>query len=163
MHHDFMLVKKSKINTNEKREKVFTNYFNNNKENLPCVQIEDDIIIYIYDTLKWIRNDSEESTQKKGLAYHGLTLIQDDNAEKLKKIIKAWAILFSLGEEEFSLEGAYVFEGMKVHEGEEYFTGGSYEKILVNKRKLIKDFKKLIEILEIAEKDKEYCVFHMGI
>ncbi|WP_438543795.1 hypothetical protein [Clostridium sp.] len=156
-------MKKSKISTKDKREKVVTNYFNNNKENLPFIQIEDDIIIYIYDTLKWIRNDCEEIVEKRGLAYHGLTLIQDDNAEKLKKIIKAWAILFSLGDEEFTLEGSYVFEGMKVHEGEEYFVGGSYEKIIVKKRKLLKDLKKLIDMLEVVEKNAEYCVFHMGI
>ncbi|MGL5414719.1 MAG: hypothetical protein ACRDAU_03550 [Clostridium sp.] len=163
MHHDFILVKKNKINVNEKREKTCTNYFNGNKENLPFVQIDDDIIIYIYDTLKWIRNDCEESTEKKGLAYHGLTLIQDDNAKKLKKIIKAWGILFSLGEEEFTLEGSYVYENLGIHEGEEYFTGGSYEKIIVKKRKLLSDLKKLIDMLEVVEKNKEYCVFHRGV
>lgn len=165
MHHDFVLVKKSKINTENKMNKVFDNYFNNNQENLPYAKIEDDIIIYMLDTLKWIRNDYTKIEEKKGLAYYGITLIKDKNAEKLSKIMKAWATLFAQGDKEFELTGMYTLFGEETYDEitDSYYKDGQYEKIRVVRAELLKDLKKLISILEKAINDKEYCVVHMGI
>ena len=53
------------------------------------IHIEDNLILYIVDTLKWIDTFSSLKTNRKtkGLNYHGVTYFKGDSIRKLRKII----------------------------------------------------------------------------
>ena len=53
------------------------------------VHIEDNLILYIFDTLNWINTFSSLKTNRetKGLNYHGVTYFKGDSIRKLRKII----------------------------------------------------------------------------
>ncbi|ENZ02613.1 hypothetical protein HMPREF1092_01848 [Clostridium thermobutyricum] len=68
MYHDFILVKKTTINTKNKFDKLISNYFNNNKDEISFVKIRDDLILYIFDTLKWLESDFYELGVRKGIS-----------------------------------------------------------------------------------------------
>ena len=73
------------------------------------VHIEDNLILYIFDTLNWINTFSSLKTNRetKGLNYHGVTYFKGDSIRKLRKIIFYWKELFNVAEKNFELMGIY--------------------------------------------------------
>ena len=71
------------------------------------IHIEDNLILYIVDTLKWIDTFSSLKTNRKtkGLNYHGVTYFKGDSIRKLRKIIFYWRELFNIAEKKFKLMG----------------------------------------------------------
>ncbi|WP_195970943.1 hypothetical protein [Clostridium thermobutyricum] len=165
MYHDFILVKKTTINTKNKFDKLISNYFNNNKDEISFVKIRDDLILYIFDTLKWLESDFYELGVRKGISYHGITIIKDENAKKAKDIIEAWKNLFSNGDEVIKLTGEYIFENELEYDefGKKYYKYGQYKKIFLKKDEVLKSLEGLEKFLKISSENKEYCVVHFGI
>ena len=60
-----------------------------NKEKIEKVNIPDDFINYIKDSLFWIVSSWNGKTLKSGLPYYGEALISDDELVKFKTILGA--------------------------------------------------------------------------
>ena len=67
-----------------------------NKEKIEKVNIPDDFINYIKDSLFWIVSSWNGKTLKSGLPYYGEALISDEELVKFKTILEKWRGLFSL-------------------------------------------------------------------
>ena len=117
------------------------------------VYIEDNLILYIVDTLKWINTFSSLKTNKetKGLNYHGVTYFKGDSIRKLKKIIFYWKELFNIAEKKFELMGIYYSPKRK-----------KYLKNRYSKKEVIESLENLINLCDRAEKENK-IIEHSGI
>ena len=117
------------------------------------VCIEDNLILYIIDTLKWVNTFSSLKTNKetKGLNYHGVTYFKGDSIRKLKNIIFYWKELFNIAEKKFELRGIYYNTKRK-----------KYLKNRYSKREVIEILEKLINLCDRAEKENK-IIEHQGI
>ena len=117
------------------------------------VYIEDNLILYIVDTLKWINTFSSLKTNKetKGLNYHGVTYFKGDSIRKLKKIIFYWKELFNIAEKKFELMGIYYSPKRK-----------KYLKNRYSKKEVIESLENLINLCDRAEKENK-IIEHRGI
>ena len=117
------------------------------------VYIEDNLILYIVDTLKWINTFSSLKTNKetKGLNYHGVTYFKGDNIKKLKKIIFYWKELFNIAEKKFELMGIYYSPKRKKYLKNRYI-----------KKEVIESLENLINLCDRAEKENK-IIEHWGI
>ena len=117
------------------------------------VCIEDNLILYIIDTLKWVDTFSSLKTNKetKGLNYHGVTYFKGDSIRKLKNIIFYWKELFNIAENKFELRGIYYNTERK-----------KYPKNRYTKREVIEILEKLINLCDRAEKENK-IIEHQGI
>jgi len=117
------------------------------------VYIEDNLILYIVDTLKWIDTFSSLKTNRetKGLNYHGVTYFKGDNIKKLKKIIFYWKELFNIAEKKFELMGIYYSPKRK-----------KYLKNRYSKKEVIESLENLINLCDRAEKENK-IIEHRGI
>ena len=117
------------------------------------VCIEDNLILYIIDTLKWVNTFSSLKTNKetKGLNYHGVTYFKGDSIRKLKNIIFYWKELFNIAEKKFELRGIYYNTKRK-----------KYLKNRYTKREVIEILEKLINLCDRAEKENK-IIEHQGI
>ena len=67
----------------------------NNQLDLKCmskrykhISIHDDIIIFIFKTLKWFKSENNTKTKTtKGLFYYGISLIESDNLNTFLRIV----------------------------------------------------------------------------
>lgn len=122
------------------------------------VTIHDDIILYIMDSLNWVRAENpmkrEEGPQQYGINYCGITLFQQSEARLLHRIFSAWRELFTHAPSEFKLTGNYVED--------EHDNTGYYEKIKVEKAALIDQLTKMLAILVQLEAGTGY-LYHYGI
>lgn len=79
----------------------------NNQLDLKCmskrykhISIHDDIIIFIFKTLKWFKSENNTKTKTtKGLFYYGISLIESDNLNTFLRIVVLWKELFKLAPE----------------------------------------------------------------
>ena len=117
------------------------------------VYIEDNLILYIVDTLKWIDTFSDLKTNRetKGLNYHGVTYFKGDNIKKFKKIIFYWKELFNIAEKKFELMGIYYSPKRK-----------KYLKNRYSKKEVIESLENLINLCDRAEKENK-IIEHRGI
>ena len=117
------------------------------------VYIEDNLILYIVDTLKWINTFSSLKTNKetKGLNYHGVTYFKGDSIRKLKKIIFYWKELFNIAEKKFELMGIYYSPKRKKYLKNRYI-----------KKEVIGSLENLINLCDRAEKENK-IIEHSGI
>ena len=115
--------------------------------------IEDNLILYIVDTLKWINTFSSLKTNKetKGLNYHGVTYFKGDSIRKLKKIIFYWKELFNIAEKKFELMGIYYSPKRKKYLKNRYI-----------KKEVIESLENLINLCDRAEKENK-IIEHSGI
>ena len=117
------------------------------------VYIEDNLILYIVDTLKWIDTFSSLKTNRetKGLNYHGVTYFKGDNIKKFKKIIFYWKELFNIAEKKFELMGIYYSPKRKKYLKNRYI-----------KKEVIESLENLINLCDRAEKENK-IIEHRGI
>ena len=136
-----------------------------------ALQVHDDIIHYIGDSLMWITCYSpghKEMVKLKGLNLYGPTIIKKDGAETAWRIFRAWADLFACGPYELELTGSYV-----VTEGDEdagsdcrvaAVDSGSYEKIRIVRDALVEQMSALASYCyEVIEGDDDVYLLHLGI
>ena len=116
------------------------------------VHLDDNLILYIIDTLKWVKTFSklENNIEKNGLNYHGITYFKGESITKLKNIILHWINIFSLGEDVIELRGMY------------YINIGKHSYNKYKKKYLIESLKKLVVLCEKAEKENK-IIEHWGI
>ena len=105
--------------------------------------IKSGIIIYMFDTMKWINTFNKLKIKNKGLFYHGTTYFEKDNIKKLKEIIFCWRDLFSEATENFEIE--VLLDQNK----EEYYIENH------NKKEVIESLEKLIDLCNSAEKENK--------
>ena len=117
------------------------------------IHIEDNLILYIVDTLKWIDTFSSLKTNRKtkGLNYHGVTYFKGDSIRKLRKIIFYWRELFNIAEKKFKLMGIYYSPKRK-----------KYLKNKYSKKEVIETLENLINLCNRAEKENK-IIEHRGI
>ena len=117
------------------------------------IYIEDNLILYIVDTLKWIDtfSDLKTSDTENGLNYHGVTYFKGDNIKKLKKIIFYWKELFNIAEKKFELMGIYYNPKRKKYLKNKYI-----------KKEVIESLENLINLCDRAEKENK-IIEHRGI
>ncbi|MFD3156331.1 hypothetical protein ACFIJ5_05645 [Haloimpatiens sp. FM7330] len=117
------------------------------------VEIHDDIIIYINDTLNWIpsKNPAFEDMPKGfGLNHYGITLFDKESAPIIKNIFSGWIKIFSQAPSKFKLTGEYEL-------GSE-----TYEKIQLERNKVIDSFEKMFLLANKLENENYYLI-HLGI
>jgi len=117
------------------------------------VHLDDNLILYIIDTLKWIKTFSklENNIEKNGLNYYGITYFKGESITKLKNIILHWINIFSLGEDVIELEGIFYNSQKKKNSKNKY-----------RKKYIIESLEKLIALCEKAEKENK-IIRHWGI
>ena len=117
------------------------------------VHLDDNLILYIIDTLKWVKTFSklENNIEKNGLNYHGITYFKDEGIKKLKNILFHWKNIFNLGENVIELEGIFYNSQKKKNSKNKY-----------RKKYIIESLEKLIALCEKAEKENK-IIKHWGI
>lgn len=105
--------------------------------------IKSGIIIYMFDTLKWINTFNKLKIKNKGLYYHGSTYFEKNSIKKLKEIIFCWKDLFNEATENFEME--VLLDQNK----EEYYIENH------NKKEVIESLEKLIDLCNSAEKENK--------
>ena len=117
------------------------------------VHLDDNLILYIIDTLKWIKTFSklENNIEKNGLNYHGITYFKDEGIKKLKNILFHWKNIFNLGEDVIELEGIFYNSQKKRNSKNKY-----------SKKYIVESLEKLIALCEKAEKENK-IIRHWGI
>ena len=117
------------------------------------VHIEDNLILYIFDTLNWIDTFSSLKTNRetKGLNYHGVTYFKGDSIRKLRKIIFYWRELFNVAEKNFELIGIYYSPKRRKYLRNRY-----------SKKEVIESLENLINLCDGAEKENK-IIEHRGI
>ena len=151
LNHDFLLL--------SIRENSYT-YYMRWINNPLAVQIHDDVMDYIQDTLNWVTcyNPAKKMMKHSGLNFCGPTIIKSDGAVVTTKIFTAWANLLSNGPKEIKLTGPYGWI-----EGESKETG-SYSAIKVDRDEVVERFKKLADFSkQVVDSEDELFILHLGI
>ena len=117
------------------------------------VHLDDNLILYIIDTLKWVKTFSklENNIEKNGLNYHGITYFKDEGIKKLKNILFHWKNIFNLGEDVIELEGIFYNSQKKRNSKNKY-----------SKKYIVESLEKLIALCEKEEKENK-IIKHWGI
>ena len=151
LNHDFLLL--------SSREHVYTDFMKWINSPL-AVQIHNDVMEYIQDTLNWVTcyTPSKNMMKRKGLNFYGPTIIKSDGAIVAGKIFTAWAELLSNGPMEIKLTGAYSWI-----EGESKGTS-HYSAIKADRDEIIEGFKKLAGFSkQVIDSNDELFILHLGI
>lgn len=150
LHHEFFLITKNEL---QKMNNITLSILTNKVEK---VEISDEIMEYIKDTLEWIPAYSVDAFEKiNGLDYFYCTVIHKNGATTLKNVLEGWISLFKNSPQCLRLRGELVME-----EGEESW---SHRVIDINRDELICEFSKLVAFSVKVINSEEYCIFHMGI
>lgn len=108
--------------------------------------IKNSLILYMFDTIRWINTVNKFKIKNKGLFYHKSTYFEKNSISKLKKIILCWKNLFNEATENFEIE--VVLNPNK----EGYFTEN------YNKKEVLEILKKLINLCEKAEQENKIII-----
>ncbi len=151
LNHDFLLL--------STRKQRFTDYMKwiNHQD---AIQIHDDLMNYMQDTMGWITcyNPASKMTKHKGLNFYGPTVIKKDGAVKAEKLFTSWADLFATGPKRIKLTGGWTYTVKKGMEA------GSYEinkfdrdEVVAALRALAKNFK------SVANSNDDLFILHLGM
>ena len=151
LNHDFLL-----LSTREHPYTDYMKWINHPK----AIQIHDDVMCYMQDTLNWITcyNPAQKMMKHKGMNFYGPTVIKKDGAEDSEKLFTTWATLFSIGPKRIKLTGAY---GWTEGEGKE--TGG-YDEIRIYRDEVVDKLRTLAKYSKsVANSDGALFLLHLGI
>ena len=135
--HEFVVISKENV------QRVISDDMNS-------VVISDIIIRYINDSLQWISSIWNDGKRKKGISYHGYSIIEGEEINKLKNLIMQWENLFRLSPSEIYLTGGFLLEK------------NQYEKNKIKRDCIIGELHSLVEICEEAIK-RDANILHNGI
>ena len=109
------------------------------------IYIDDNLILYIIETLEWIDTFYFLKTRekRKGLNYYGNTYFEGESIKKLRRIIFHWRELFREARDDFEIIKTYDLDK------------DEYIKQKLNKNEVIKDLEKLISLCERAERENK--------
>lgn len=114
------------------------------------IVVSDDLILYLWDSFKWIKFKWANGKCKKGLDYYGYTIMEEEEIKNLIPIIEKWIELFECAPEKFSLTGLYMCEENK------------YEKIKMKRKRVLNELCSFVQLCKKAlETDK--IIVHYGI
>ena len=135
--HNFFVISDLRDITNKINNQLDINCMSGRYE---YVSIHDDIIIFIFKTLKWFKSENDTKTKAtKGLFYYGISLIESDNLNTFLHIVVLWKELFKLAPETDVIpESGF------------------------SKKEIILQIENLIRLLEHATKSNK-IVLHLGI
>lgn len=151
--HKFLLLKNESI---DNIDKLIIDYYNGDRNNIEKeVEVEDDIILYMLDTFKFIKSSNVSGKLIQGIDYYGYSIFEGKEALKAKNIFESWRNIFKEGEEEFELTGEFTWIEDKVFDGE-------YRKMFFNKALVLEVLRDLVNIYDIGSKG-ECKVLHLGI
>ena len=151
LDHDFLLVSRREFSA-----PGFFHWINSPK----AIQIHDDVIRYVQDTLNWITcyNPGRRMTKQKGLNLCGPTIIKSDGAPCAEAVFAAWAKVFSNGPKKIQLTGAY--EWIDGDSG----GSGRYSKIKVDRDEIVAKFTAIANYArKVGGSKNEFLILHMGI
>ena len=151
LNHDFLLL--------SSREHAYTDYLKwiNNPR---AVQVHDDIMNYIRDTLTWITcyNPAKKMAKHKGLNFYGPTVIKSDGAIIAGSLFAAWATLLSNAPKKITLTGDY---GWIEGESQE---SGKYSMIKADRDEIVERFKQVANFSKRVVRSKDdLFILHLGI
>ena len=133
-------------------------YSRNRLEWQDKIEIPDDIILYIFDSLNWVPTlNPETNNDSHGLNYYGVTLIEKDGAILLKRILESWISLFINGPSVFKLRGKFIWVEENKDDG--YW---QRENIEFERDYVIRILKKLKDFSCRLENDNVF-IMHYGI
>ena len=148
LYHEFFIV--NRLLNNE-------NYYILTKDRGETVSLEDDFILYIYDSLKWVKSYNPSKQEFcMGLCLYGVTQIYGESLSKFKNIIRTYRNLFEYAPSSIILKGSY-----SVQQSNNADLGG-YEVLVFDKDKLLKKLDMLIDMCQKALVGNNYLL-HYGI
>ena len=123
-----------------------------------AIRIHDDLMHYMFDTLKWIPSfNPDKRVPYSGLCTCGNTVIKSDGAVIAARVFHAWANLFAHGPEQLCLTGLW-----SSTEGEPH--SGQYLRIEVRRDEVVSKLMILAGYADqVAESNDELYMLHMGI
>lgn len=162
--HDFVLLNKNEFsydNCCELSDKVSYD-----------VSIDDDLILYFMDYLKWLPTYSPLlKIRMHGLDYHAMTIIDIEGATEALILFSSLVNILKLAPNILRLTGAYTY----VHADDNVIdpnekvdrifreTAG-YEKIVMQKSEVIRQFEILAELMrKVIDSNNTLYVLHFGI
>jgi hypothetical protein len=152
--HEFYLVP----STIDVEQQQFWMGIKNRSEIVDSVEIHDDIILYISDTLKWIPSKNpaiKGAPRGAGINYHGVTLFDDESAIVLGNVFNSWKQLFENSPEVIKLTGEYLTI-VDQHDS------GHYENLFLNRNEILKQFDKIVSFANKLSNGSFYLI-HCGI
>ncbi len=156
LYHSFFLLESDKYLPSRKRETIidFDEIFENNK----CVNIQDDHLRYMNDTLLWIPTYNYWKKEiSHGLNLHGETVIQKNGAFVAHKVFTNWSNLFRCGTRTFEITGNYTF----IVDNPEQ---GFYEMLNINRDEFVETLETLAFYCEeVIKSDDQKFIWHFGI
>ncbi len=148
LYHEFFIV--NRLLHNE-------NYYIPTIDRGETVSLEDDFILYIYDSVKWVKSYNPSKKEFcMGLCLYGVTQIYGDSLIKFKNIIRVYRDLFEYAPSRIVLRGLYNF-----NESNDADLGG-YEVLIYDKDELLKKLDMLIDVCKKALANNNYLL-HYGI
>ncbi len=129
---------------------IYTDQNGNITKNSLEIKVDDFIILYIKDSLKWIKTTWVSGLYKESIDYYGQSIISGEDLRKLLCIIGAWMSLFDLSTSDTELTGDFLIDEQK------------YERIKIKKEDLLKQLSGLHCLCKDAI-DNNHSVLHIGI
>ena len=151
--HNFYLLNRSEVDY-----WGYSNFYNHTQ----AIKIHDDVMHYLYDSLKWIpchfpQRSSGKLLECNGLNLIGSTIIKDEGAAIAHRVFGSWADLFSHGPLELELTGLW----SAIEDEPE---SGRYEAIVEDRDKLVSSLRQISEYaLRVSESNSQSYILHMGI
>lgn len=150
--HEFFLVPKTV------GYKEFMRLYMNNSDSIDSIDLPDDLIQYISDSLNWIpsKNPAISMTrEEKGVNLCGVTLFDQTSAAVMKNIFSAWYLLFTNSPEKLELTGEFTFSANKKELGRR-------ELLVFGRKEVLELLEKLISMIERLE-DGNLYLYHLGM
>ena len=151
LNHDFLLLSRQEYSSHH-----LSQWINSPR----AVQIHDDVMRYIQDTLNWITcyNPGRRMTKQRGLNFCGPTIIKSDGAPRAEKVFMAWASMFSNGPKTLQLTGAYEW----AHE--DRIETRHYSTVIVDRDETAAKFTDLADYAKKVTVSKgQLLILHLGI
>lgn len=122
------------------------------------VQIHDDLMRYIEDSLKWVPCVNRGSAQRSylGLNLYGPNFIDATGSEVVNHVFTAWANLFRNGPRKLGLKGSWECTGTDPRKGK-------YQRIRVDRDEVVTKFEKVADFARQVSESRALYVLHHGI
>jgi hypothetical protein len=123
------------------------------------VELHDDVISYIADSLRWIRwFDPFTQNERDDLSYYGITVLPGPSADHAAEIFNSWAAIFALSPKELVLTGSYTWMSGEPLER------GRYQKLRLDRDRLVSSLKAMTSACSrVASSSGSEYLLHFGI
>ncbi len=132
------------------------------------VTIDDEVLRYFSDTLRWIPTLNPAKNERGyGLNMYGPTIIDQTGGALFQDIFASWSRLFACGPEQFSIRGMFGWrwpfeESEHVFSERELDRLGTYDRLTIVRDEYVRRLTKLASFGEQASTG-QFFVLHLGI